>query len=261
MTSPRPFGRTAALLVAVLLLQARATSADEVIVMTSGTFTAASLELAPAFERAAKHKVVIATTTIGVGADSIPNRLLRKEPADVVIMSVEGLEALIKVGSVVPGSRVDLARSSVAMAVRSGARKPDIGSVEALKRTLVEATSVAYSASTSGDYLVKELFPKLGIAGQMARTARRIVGERVGAVIARGEAEIGFQQLSELLPIAGIDVVGPLPAEVQLVTVAAAGVTTHSKNPDAARAFIRFLASAEASSVVVKTGLELLAPR
>jgi molybdate transport system substrate-binding protein len=261
VTSRRRFNRAVVLLVALLLLQVRTRSADDVIVMTSGTFTAACLELAPAFERATSHKVIVATTTIGVGADSIPNRLLRKEPAEVVIMSAEGLDALIKAGSVAAGSRVDLAKSSVAMAVRSGAPRPDISSVEALKRTLVAAKSVAYSSSVSGDYLVNELFPRLGIAGQLARTGRRIERERVGAVVARGEAEIGFQQLSELVPVAGIDVVGPLPAEVQRVTVVAAGVASHSTRPDAARAFITFLASPAASAGIVKTGLELLTPR
>jgi molybdate transport system substrate-binding protein len=127
------------LLAALLLLQVRAIAADDVIVMTSGTFTAACLELGPAFERATTHKVIVATTTIGVGADSIPNRLLRKEPADVVIMSAEGLDALIRAGSIVAGSRVDLAKSSVAMAVKSGAPRPDISSVEALKQTLAAA--------------------------------------------------------------------------------------------------------------------------
>src|SRR5262249_60415776 len=149
-------------------------------------------------------------------------------------------------------------RSAIGMAVGSGAPKPDIQSVEALTRTLLAAKSVAYSASVSGDYLSNELFPRLGVVEELKATGMRIERERVGAVVARGDAEIGFQQISELLPIAGIEVVGPLPPELQRVTVFAAGVAAHAKYPDAARAFIQFLASPAAAKVVVKTGLELV---
>jgi molybdate transport system substrate-binding protein len=144
------------------------------------------------------------------------------------------------------------------MAVRAGARKPDIRSVEGLKQALLAAKSVAYSASVSGDYLVRELFPKLGIADQLQSKSQRIERERVGDVVARGDAEIGFQQISELLPIQGIDLVGPLPPEVQRVTVFSAGIAAGSKHTDAARALIRFLASPAASSAVVKSGMELI---
>ncbi len=246
------------LLVFALLWQAPATRVDEVIVMTSGAFTAAYQALAPSFERSANNKVITATTTMGTGAESIPNRLRRGETADVVIVAAEALDDLIKDGVVVAGSRVDLARSTIAMAVRAGARKPDISSADALKRALLDAQSVAYSASVSGDYLVNELFPRLGIAGQMAGKGRRIERERVGAVVARGDAEIGFQQLSELLPVPGIEIVGPLPAEAQRVTIFAAGIATHSAHPDAARAFIRFLASPAAADVVLRSGMEPL---
>jgi molybdate transport system substrate-binding protein len=145
------------------------------------------------------------------------------------------------------------------MAVRTGAARPDISSVEALRRTLLEARSIAYSASVSGDYLINELFPKLGIAEELKAKSRRIERERVGAVVARGEAEIGFQQISELLPIAGIDYVGPLPPDVQRVTVVSAGVAAGARSADAARALIRYLASADAIPAIRKAGLEPLA--
>jgi molybdate transport system substrate-binding protein len=248
---PRPV----ALLVVCLLLQAQ-TRPAELVVMTSGTFTAAHLELAGDFEHAMTIKITTSATSMGVGADSIPSRLQRGEPADVVIVAAEALDDLIKDGRVIAGSRVDLARSRIGMAVRTGTPKPDISSVAALTRTLLNAKSVAISSSVSGDYFSKELFPRLGIAEQMAGKTRRIVGERVGAVVARGEAEIGFQQISELLPVQGIDVVGPLPSDVQRVTVFAAGVAAQSKHPDTARAYIRFLASPAASKAVAKTGLE-----
>lgn len=247
--------RHLAVFVACLLLQAQ-TRPAEIVVMTSGTFTAAHLELAPNFERSSQTKVTTATTSMGVGTESIPSRLKRREAADVVIVAADALEDLIKDGLVIAGSRVDLGRSRIGMAVRSGARKPDISSVEALKQALLNAQSVALSSSVSGDYFTKELFPQLGIAEQMAPKIRRSGGERVGALITRGEAEIGFQQMSELLPITGIDVVGPLPSEVQRVTIFVAGVAAHSRNPDAARAYIQFLASANAVKAVAKTGLE-----
>ena len=224
--------------------------------MTSGTFTAAYLELRPQLERSLKGKIVTITTSMGVGSDSIPSRLERGEAVDVVIVADDTLNELIKNGRVLADSRVELARSGIGMAVRAGAPKPDISSVDALTRTLLQAKSIAYSASVSGQYLTTELFQRLGIADQVMGKSRRIDRERVGAVVARGEAEIGFQQISELLPEPGIDFVGPLPPEVQRVTVFSAGVAAGSKNADAARALIRFLASSEAAGTVAKSGLE-----
>jgi molybdate transport system substrate-binding protein len=260
--SRRLFRGWLALLVAlVVVLPAAKVSADDIVVMTSGAFTAAYLELAPGFEHSTKHKLITATTTMGTGAESIPNRLARGERADVVIVAAEALEDLIKAGRIVPGSRVDLARSSIAMAVRAGARKPDISSVDGLKRALLDAKSIAYSASVSGDYLATELFPKLGIADQMKGKSQRIERERVGAVVARGDAEIGFQQLSELLPIPGIVIVGTLPAEVQRVTVFSAGIATTSPHPASARALVNFLGSRAAAAVVTKSGMDPIAAK
>ena len=253
---PRSVATKAAPLIVVLLLRAGAAYADDVVVMTSGAFTAAYLELAKDFERATKNKLITAATSMGTWADSIPNRLARGEAVDVVIVAADALDEMIKDGRVVAGSRIDLARSSIGMAVRAGARRPDIGSVEGLKHALLEAKSVAYSASVSGDYLVRELFPRLGIADQLKSKSQRIERERVGAVVARGDAEIGFQQISELLPVHGIDVVGPLPPEVQRVTVVSAGIAAGSQHVPAARALVSFLASPAASSVVVKTGMQ-----
>lgn len=224
--------------------------------MTSGAFTAAYLELAQGFTRATNHKLVTAATSMGAGTASIPNRLKRGEAVDVVIVAAHALDELTKAGLVVAGSRVDLARSSIGLAVRAGARKPDITSVAGMRQALLAAQSVAYSASVSGDYLVGELFPRLEIADQLRRKSQRIERERVGAVVARGEAELGFQQISELLPIAGIDLVGPLPPAVQRATVFSAGIAVCSKQPTAARALVAFLASPAAASTVRKSGLE-----
>ena len=255
-TIPRT-ARTIALLAASLVLAASAALAQEVRVMTSGGFTAAYLEVVPEFERATKHRVLTAFgASMGGAPDSIPSRLERGEPVDVVILAAPALDDLIKQGKVVPGSRVDLVRSVIGMAVRTGAPKPDISTVEALKRTLLQAKSIAYSASASGVYLSTELFERLGIADQMKDKAKRIESERVGTVVARGDAELGFQQVSELLPIAGVDYVGPLPDAVQRVTVFSAGIATGAREPEAAKALIRFLASPAARPAIAKSGLE-----
>jgi molybdate transport system substrate-binding protein len=235
---------------------------DDIRVMTSGAFTAAYLELIPRLELLIKKKVVTAATSIGTGENSIPNRLRRHEPVDVVIVADSVLLGFIKDGLIMAGSYTPVARSAIGVAVRAGAPKPDISTVEGLKRTLLQAQSIAYSASVSGDYVSTELFRRLGIADQVSSKSRRIEGgERVGAVIARGEAEIGFQQISELLPIPGIDHVTPLPPDLQKVSVFSAGVAVSSRDADTAHAFIKFLGSPEASGAITNSGLEPIGSR
>jgi molybdate transport system substrate-binding protein len=250
-----------AALVALLLLIALPTSADEIKVMTSGAFTAPHLELAPRFEHATGHRVVTEATSMGVGSSSIPARLERGEAIDVVIVADEDLQQLIQSGQVRKGTRTALAQSAIGMAVRRGAPRPDISTVDKLRRTLLEAKSIAYSASVSGTYLSTELFQKLGVAERVLPKSRRIDGERVGAVVARGEAQIGFQQISELLPVPGIDLVGPLPAEVQRVTVFSAGIGVAAKHPAAAKAFIEFLSSAAAVPAIRNSALEAVSAK
>lgn len=249
--------RIVPIIVAALLLFTPRVQAQELHVMTSGAFTAAFLEAVPLFEKTAGTKVSTAFgASMGGAPDSIPSRLSRGEPADVVILARAALDDLVAKGRVVPGSQVDLVRSAIGMAVRAGAPKPDISSVEALRRTLLAARSIAYSASASGVYLSTELFPRLGVADAIKEKSRRIESERVGAVVARGDAEIGFQQVSELLPIPGLDYVGPLPEAVQRVTVFSAGIATNAKNVDAAKALIRYLSSDTVAPTIRKTGLE-----
>jgi molybdate transport system substrate-binding protein len=246
-------------LASVLALAGVACSA-EVNVMISGGFSAAYGELVPAFERATGHKLVtVRGASMGTTPESIPSRLQRGESADVVIMVSEAIDALMKQGKVVDGSRVDLARSVIGMSVRAGTPKPDISSVDAFKQTLLGAKSIAYSDSASGVYLSTVLFPRLGIADQIKGKSRKIEGEPVGNVVARGEAEVGFQQVSELLAVKGVDFVGPLPAEVQKVTVFGIGVATGAKQPDAAWALMNFLASPAAIAAIKKSGLEPVA--
>ena len=232
----------------------------DIRVMTSGAFTAALLELIGQFERATQNKIVVAATSIGTGENSIPNRLRRGESVDVVIVADGVLVGFIKDGLIMAESYTPLARSAIGMAVRAGALKPDISTVEGLKRTLLQAKSIAYSASVSGDYVSTELFQRLGVADQVTSKSRRIEGgERVGAAVARGEAEIGFQQISELLPVPGIDHVTPLPPEVQKVSVFSAGVALSTRNSDGAHALIKFLTSPEAAHAITKTGMEPIA--
>ena len=234
----------------------------EINVMTSGGFTAAYNDLRPDFEKRTGHTVKTAYgASMGSANDSIPSRLGRGEPADVVILARSALDALAKDGKVVQGSQVDLVRSAIGFAVKKGAPRPDIGTVDALKRTLIAAPSIAYSASASGTYYENEMLKNLGIEDQVKPKSKRILSERVGTVVARGDAALGLQQVSELMPIEGIDYIGPLPAEVQRVTVFSAGIATGSKHPDAARELIRYLNSPAAAPTIAKTGLEPLTAR
>jgi molybdate transport system substrate-binding protein len=253
--------RRAAVVGSVAFLLAGPAYGEEVRAMTSGGTAAAYVALVPQFERATGHTVVTLATSAGIGADSILSRVRRGEPVDVVILNRAGIDELISEGRLLAASRVDLARSSIGMAVRRGASKPDISTVEALKRALLQAKSVAYSAQVSGNYLSTELFPRLGIVNEMAKKSIRVEVGRVGAVIARGEAEIGFQQISELLEVQGVDYVGPLPPEVQRVTVFSAAVAVGARNPDAARALIEFLTSPRGIEVMSKSGLDPISRR
>jgi molybdate transport system substrate-binding protein len=224
-------------------------------VMISGGFRAAYQELVPEFERKTGYAIVTAYgASIGNAPNAIPNRLQSGESADVVILASSALEELVKNRKVIPRTRVDLARSVIAMAVRAGAPKPDISTLEGLKRTLLSAKSIAYSDSTSGVYLSTELFQRLGIADAIRSKCMRFDVGMVGTVIARGDAEIGFQQLSELLPIAGIDIVGPIPSEAQKMTVYSGGVVFNSEKLAMAKQFLLFLASPEAAAAIKKSG-------
>ncbi len=228
--------------------------------LTSGGFTAAYNALGPGF--AAKTGNTLDTVlgpSMGQSPQSIPNRLARGEPADVVIMVGYALDGLIKEGKVIPGSRVELADSRIGMVVRDGAPKPDIGTVDALRETLLHAKSVAYSDSASGVYIKNEMFKKLGIEEQVGPKATMIPRIPVASVVAKGDYEIGFQQVAELLPVPGVTFVGKVPEEMQSVTRYAAGIPVSSKHPDEARALLQYLASPAAQPTVQKTGLDSIA--
>ena len=168
----------------------------------------------------------------------------------------EALVGLGRDGRLVAASRVDLARSLVAMAVKAGAPKPDIATLDAFRRTLLAARSIAYSDSASGVYLERQLFPRLGVWEAIEGKSRMIPADPVGESVARGEAELGFQQMSELKPVAGIDIVGPIPAEAQSMTTFSAALSAHAEQPDAARALITSLASPRAAEAIRRSGME-----
>jgi molybdate transport system substrate-binding protein len=255
MSTCRPL-RLAAILAATAVLGASSQPVAQLDVMSSGGFTAAYEALSTTFT--AQTGIALNTVhgaSMGGAASSIPSRLDRGEAADVVILAREGIDLLVATGRVVPDSPVDLAASLVGMVVRDGATVPDIQTLDDFTRTLLETESVAFSASASGTYLATVLFPRLGIAEQMALKSTRVVGERVGTVVARGDAALGFQQVSELLPIQGITYVGPIPDEAQKVTMFSAGVTTHAVAPGAARRLIAFLASPSAAPIIARTGM------
>ena len=245
--------------VAALLVVRTAAAADVQVMISSGFYGVYS-ELGPAFERASGHHLVTTRgPSMGDSPEAIPARLARGEAADVVILDGGAADELGKRGLVRADSKTELARSLIGMVVRGGAAKPDIGSVEALRSTLLAAKSIAYSDSGSGTYLSTTLFPKLGIADQIAGKSRKVrgppSGEPVAAVVARGEAEIGFQQVSELIHVPGITFVGAIPAEVQPMFSFAGAITNTVRQPEAAGALIRFLASPEAAPVISKAGL------
>lgn len=175
--------------------------------------------------------------------------------ADMTILTREAIDALVRDGVIAGGSTADLARSGIGVAVRAGAVKPDIGSVDALRRTLLEAKSVAFSRLGASGIHFSNLIDRLGIADEVRRKAH-ISDSFVGEVAARGDAEIAVQQISELKAVAGIDIVGPLPDEAQKISTFAAGVYRAARNPAGAATLIAYLADPRLSPVVAATGLE-----
>jgi tripartite-type tricarboxylate transporter receptor subunit TctC/ABC-type molybdate transport system substrate-binding protein len=232
----------------------------EIRVVTSGGFTAAYNILGPQFERQTGIALVTEYGASAGGApDSIPERLARGERFDLIVLSRSSLDNLTGEGFVVPDSRRDLVLSTIGMAVREGAAKPDISTPEAFVRVLRDVESFGYSASASGTYLSTDLLPRLGLWEELSPKGERIVSERVAAVVAQGDVEIGFQQVSEILPIEGADFAGPIPDEYQKVTRFSAGITTTAANPDDARRLLNFLSSAEVADTIAATGLEPVA--
>ena len=239
--------------VAAAVLAAPNASFAQVKVITSGGFWAAFQEIRPEFEKSTGITVTTARgASQGNGPTTIGAQLRRGVPADVVIMSREGLDELIAEGRIVAGTDADLARTPLGMSVRAGAPHPDISTVDAFKQTLLRAKSITFPGSTTGIYMTTKLFPQLGIASQVSG---KITNAGVAAV-ASGESEIAIQPVSELLHAPGVDFVGTIPAEIQYISVFSAAVVTGSKEPEASKRLIAFLASENARPAIKKSGME-----
>jgi len=239
--------------IAIALAIVPTISSAQVKVIISGGFSPAFRQLLPEFERTSG--VTVTTTSggsIGAGPNTIGGQVRRGVPADVIILAREGLSELIAEKRIVAGSDVDLAQSRIGMIVRAGAPKPDISTVDAFKQAMIRAKSVAMSTSTSGTYLTTRLFPQLGIADQMAGK----ISSSGAAAVGRGEAEVGLQQVSEVLAIQGVDFVGAIPDEIQYITVYAAAIVGSSTQVDASKKLIAFLSSPAAAAAISKSGME-----
>jgi len=226
--------------------------AAEIKVLSTQATQEAYLELVTQFEKATGHKV----TTVFTGTLNVQKRLADGEAYDLIIMAGPAIDEQVKLGKAVAGSRVDFAKSGTGLAVRKGAAKPDIGSVDAFKKTLLAAKSIGYSTGPSGLYMLS-VFEKLGIAGEVKGKLKQTPsGVFVGTLIANGETEIGFQQISELVHFPGIDYVGPLPGDLQRMTMFSAGIHAGAKQAEAARALAKFITAPAAAPLIRKHGLE-----
>jgi len=257
---PQHLMRGAAAALAVCALAAGAAHADELRVVSSGGFAQAYKDLSGPYERASgDHLVSEWGPSMGTTTNAIPARLARGEPIDVVIMVGDTLDQLMADGRLEPGSKVVLANSPIACAVRHGAPRPDIRTVDGLRAAFLNARHVAYSDSASGEYIKRSLMDRLGIRAQMEGRAAQIPATPVGAIIAHGDADFGCQQQSELKPVPGIDIVGLIPAEVQLKTEFSGALVRGSRHLDAGRKLLRFLAAPANANAIAATGLEPVA--
>jgi molybdate transport system substrate-binding protein len=248
-----------------IVLAPSATAADVKVMISAGFFSVYK-ELSPTFENSTGHKLVTTRgPSVGDSPESIPTRLARGEEADVVIMDGVGVDLLDQRDLALPGTRVPLAESFIGMVVRAGQPKPDVSTMDGLRKTLLAAKSIAYSDSSSGIYLSTIGFKKLGVADEISGKTRKVrgppSGEVVAAVVARGEAEIGFQQVPELLHVPGVDFVGTVPSDIQPPTLFVGALPKNSQQSDAAIALLRFLSSADAAAVITKAGLKPLSGR
>jgi molybdate transport system substrate-binding protein len=237
---------------AVLVMTMLSAGAAELTILTGQGVVSAVRELAPAFERASGHKVVI-SYELGL---ALMNKVNSGAPADVVTHYAAAIDDLIKQGKVLAGGGAPFARAGIGVAVKAGAPKPDIGSADAFKQAMLAARSVAYSRAGASGLYVAKLIERLGIADALAAKTKLVDGVPVAEVIAKGEAEIGLQQINVILPVAGVDYVGPLPRELQDYVVFGAGALAASKAPEAAIALVKFMASPDAAPLIGKSGME-----
>ena len=248
----------AMLLGAATVLASGAAAAD-IKVLTAGAFKQVVVAMAPEFEKATGSKLIIDNDTVG----ALAKRIEAGEAFDVTFLSPGAIDDLTRKGKVVAGSRAEVARVGVGVMVKEGAAKPDISSVDAFKRAVLAAKSVAYinpaSGGSSGIYVAK-LFDQLGIADQVKPKAKLKDGGHVADLIASGEAELGIHQISEILPVKGVTLVGPLPKEIQSFTTYAAGISSSAKEADGAKALVKFLNGPRTAEFLKATGMEPAGP-
>jgi molybdate transport system substrate-binding protein len=236
----------------LVLATGKIAEAAEIKLIAANAVRGAVVELVAAFEKESGHKV----TMQWGGTTAIAKRVEGGEVVDIVLIGSEEIDRLIASGKLAAGSRADFAKSGVGVAIQTGLPKPDVSNVEGLKKAVLAAKSVAYSSGPSG-YYIAELLKKLGISDQVKeRVKQPASGVQVGEMIARGEAELGFQQISELIHVKGIDYLGPLPAEIQNITVYAAGLHAAAPAADAARSLVKFLGGPQADPALKKIGME-----
>ena len=226
-------------------------AANEITVLAGMGVVSGVRDLAPAFEKATGHKVIVSFEA----APAMNQKINSGAPADVATLQPDQVEAFIKQGKIVAGTRTDFSRAGVGVAVKAGAPKPDIGTVDAFKAAMLNAKSIGYSRGGSG-LIAAQVMEKLGIADQLKAKTKFIDGMPVAEVVAKGDVELGLQQINVILPVAGADYVGPLPAGLQETVKFAAGVLAVSKEQDTARAFLKFIASPEAGPLLRKSGME-----
>jgi molybdate transport system substrate-binding protein len=232
-----------------------AATAAELKVLSAGAFKQIVVALAPEFEKATGHKLVIENETVG----ALVKQIEGGKPFDVTFLSPGAVDDLVKKGKIVDGSRVNIARVGVGVMVKDGAPKPDIGSVDAFKHALLAAKSVAYidpaSGGSSGIYVAK-LLDQLGIADQVKPKAKLKQGGHVADLIVSGEAELGVHQISEIVPVKGVTLVGPLPKEIQNYTTYAAGISAAPSDAEAAKALVKFLTAPRTGELLKQKGME-----
>jgi len=244
--------------VAMVLMAAgapRGAAAAEIKVLTAGAFKQVLLVLVPDFEKQTGHKVILENDTVG----ALTKRIEGGEAFDLAVLTPAAVNDLSTKGKFVAGSRTNLGRVGVGVVVKEGAPKPDISSVDAFKKTLLAAKSVAYidpAAGGSSGIYVAGLLDKLGLAADVKAKAKLIPGGAVAEHVARGEAELGIHQISEILPVKGITLVGPLPADIQNYTVYAAGLGANGKESEAAKALLKTLSGPAAADVLKSKGME-----
>jgi molybdate transport system substrate-binding protein len=247
----RMHAMTLGLLAAMGILAQGTVQAAEITVLAGMGNVSGIRDLAPAFERASGHKVMVRF----VQTADLPGLIDSNAPADVVTAGPEAIDGFIAKGKVAAGTRVDFGKAGVGVSVKAGAPKPDIANVEAFKRAMLNAKSIGYSNGGSGNIAAK-VMEKLGIAAQLKDRTKFINGRPVAEAVANGEVEVGIQQINVLLPVPGADYVGPLPGELQDYVLFSLGVLTVSKQQDVAKAFQQFAAAPESAALLRTSSME-----